>query len=144
MLRSLGAGAVGAAAWAVADRPIQAALRTNYSDVQVVARALRLLGLRHSRPFALAGHCGVGAAAGVVACRYLRRPGLPAMVAVFQLELLLAWPLMRIVARRERGRSGAVDAGGRALVEAAAGRAVFAVVTTLAWRIGETAAARVR
>lgn len=128
------AGAAGALAWIAADRPLQAALGTNYSDVRVAGFVLRRLGLDRARLTPAIAHTALGAAAGA-ALEALWPRGSRLMLAAAELELLAAWPVMRRLTKAARERGEHIDDGARAFAEAAAGRAILGLVTAGVTRV---------
>ena len=98
------AGAVSAAVWALAERPLCRLLGTGYTDVRLIGAPI---SRRHWRAAGIVVHLANGAAAGVV----FQRLGLRGWwkgVLVFQAENLAAWPLMVVADRfHPDRRSGA-------------------------------------
>lgn len=126
------AGIAGAAAWAAVEPVLAWALRTRYSDVEYTGRLLTRG--RGWVATGLAAHTAAGAAFGAAMATAgvhdTRRS-----LAVAEIENVLAWPGMALLAAARDGRPSKPRLGDmRTFVQCAITRAVYAVVYAAAHR----------
>jgi hypothetical protein len=122
------AGAVAAAVWAGSEPLLRRIFRTDYSDVRLLETTV-VPGAPSA--VALAAHVGTGAGLGA-AFQRLGGRGWRAGVVAFELETILAWPAIVVMARRR----GAPDLGVRSLAQALTTHALFGALVG-AWTTKE-------
>lgn len=130
-MRPAAAGAVAAAVWAVAERPLCRLHGTGYTDVRLLGAPL---STRHWRTAGTALHLANGAAAGVAFHRLGLR-GWKQGVAAALVENTAVWPGMALVDRLHPDRrSGAwppLLRNGRVFAQETAVHALFGLVLGL-------------